>query len=135
MVYQTLHNTVGRPRNHGVMVGMYNRKWGYVGDESQSKCGILMLNRPIEHGIITNWDDAELIWHHTYDNELRIQPEEHSHLMSEKPFNPKINRQKMVEIMFETFNIPSFYIAIESVLSLYASDKSHILFLFMRDMR
>eukprot|EP01084_Bolivina_argentea_P150276 262456_1 len=87
---------VGRPRHHGIMVGMRNKKWGYVGDESQSKCGILQLNLPIEYGIITNWDDIELVWHHTFYNELRIDPTEHSHLMSEKPFNPKINRQKMV---------------------------------------
>ena len=119
-VFPTVH---GRYRYHGVMVGMAWRDW-YVGDQALSKRGVLSMSNPIEHGIITRWDDMEHVWHHTFYNELRVAPEEHCVLLTETSLNPKINREKTTQIMFETFNVPAMYLSTQAVLSLYASART-----------
>ena len=113
---------VGYPKyGTGMIVG--DKKEYYVGADAETKRGILKLNYPIEHGVVNNWDDMEKIWGHIFTNELRVAPEEHNVMLTEAPMNPKENREKMAQIMFETFNVPGLYIAIQAVLSLYSAGK------------
>ena len=114
---------VGRPRHRSVMVGM-NTKDYFVGERLNSMRGVLSLNYPIENGIVNNWDDMEKVWNHTMYDLLRIAPEEHPVLLTEAPLNPKANREKTIEIMFEKFNVPSTYISIQAILALYASGRT-----------
>ncbi|KAJ0091391.1 hypothetical protein Patl1_13622 [Pistacia atlantica] len=114
---------VGQPRNKHAMVGI-GQKDMYLGDEAQARRGVLKLSYPINRGIVRDWEAMERLWEHTFDKELRVTIEEHPVLLTEPPLNPKINREKMVEIMFEDFEIPATYVAIQAVLSLYASGRT-----------
>ncbi len=75
----------------------------------------------------------EKIWNYAFHKKLKIEPEEHPILLTEPALNPKQNREKMIEIMFETFNFPSTYVAIEDVLSLYASGRGPSIILDIGD--
>lgn len=111
---------IGKVRRPNVMVGMLCKNT-YVGDEAQSKRGILRISYPIECGIVNNWDNMEEIWHHTFYNELRLAPEECPVLLTDTVLNPREHRERMAQIMFETFNTPAMYISNKQALSLYSS--------------
>jgi len=97
----------------------------YIGDEAMQKKGILNLGYPIRAGIVESWEDMEKVWHHTFYNELRCAPEEaNGVVLTEAPLNPKANREKMVTIMFETFQVKNVYVALQAVMSLYAAGRT-----------
>ena len=131
---------VGYPKyNSGKEGG--DKKEFFVGADAEAKRGVLKLNYPIEKGFVENWDDMEKIWDHIFTYELRVAPEEHNIMITETPNNYKENREKIAQIMFETFNVPGLYIANPAVLSLYSygkftgisidSGESLVLFLFL----
>ncbi|KAJ6252883.1 actin [Anaeramoeba flamelloides] len=109
---------VGRPRHVGVMVGMGLNDF-YVGEIPQSKRGILKLKSPIEDGIVTDWEALEKIWHYTFYQGLEVHPEEQTVLLSEHPFNKQSSREKMTEIMFETFNVKGFSLVNSALMSFF----------------
>jgi len=45
-------------------------------------------------------------------------------LVSEPPLNPKKNREKLVELMMESFDVPKVYIGNQAVMSLFATGKT-----------
>uniref|UniRef100_A0A3B4YEJ0 Uncharacterized LOC111649539 n=1 Tax=Seriola lalandi dorsalis TaxID=1841481 RepID=A0A3B4YEJ0_SERLL len=113
---------IGTPKYEEVMNGNTVRDT-YIGHEAQHMRGVLALQHPIKNGIIRNWDEMEKIWHHTFQ-QLCVDPEEHPVLLTEAAMNPLQNRQRMVEIMFECFNVPFTYVAMQAVLALYAAGRS-----------
>jgi centractin len=91
----------------------------FMGSLAEEYRGLLNIRYPMEHGVVTDWNDMEKIWHHLYSkHQLNANSEEHPVLLTEPPLNARRNREKAAEIFFETFNVPSLYISMPSVLSL-----------------
>lgn len=93
----------------------------YIGDDAFSNSSTYQINYPIRHGLIDNWDNMERLWQRCMFEYLRCEPEEHFVMLTEPPLNPPENREFTAEIMFETFNVPGLYIAVQAVLALAAS--------------
>ena len=121
--YSECPSVVGIPRHSGIMVGM-GQSGPYFGRRTLTLQNVLMLDFPIANGIIRNWDRMELIWNHILYEELRLEPKEHFVLLTESPLNPIRNREKMPEIMFETFCTPGLCVCSSAMLSLYATGRT-----------
>ncbi|XP_072179550.1 actin, cytoplasmic 1-like isoform X1 [Diadema setosum] len=113
---------VGRPLHHHWQAASEGRAT-YVGDDAQRRRATLSLHYPIEHGVVSDWDDMETIWRYLFLDEMRVDPGVHPVLMTEPPLNPLYNREKMAQVLFEKFHIPALYVAVPALLSLYASGR------------
>merc|ERR1712141_313541 len=76
---------------------------------------------PMSKGMVEDWDLMEKFLEQCIFRYLRAEPEDHHFLLTEPPLNTPENREYTAEIMFETFNVPGLYIAVQAVLALCAS--------------
>ena len=90
-------------------------------EEVQGRRELWSYKYAIENGIVTDWDTMEGVWHRIFHDELRVAPKEHPVLLTEPPLNLKANREKMAQVMFETFNVPALCIADPAVLAALAA--------------
>lgn len=117
-------NYIGRPKHVRVMAGALEGET-FIGSKAQEHRGLLSIRYPMEHGIVTDWNDMERVWQYVYGkNELNTYTEDHPVLLTEAPLNPRQNRERAAEIFFETFNVPAFFVSIQAVLSLYAAGRT-----------
>jgi centractin len=96
----------------------------FIGQRAQSLRGLLKLHYPLQHGMVTDWQDMERLWQHIYMDALQVSPEEHPVLLTEAALNPRKHRDQAAEIFFETFNVPALFVSIQAVLALYASGRT-----------
>ncbi|OXA45619.1 Mannosyl-oligosaccharide glucosidase [Folsomia candida] len=117
-------NYVGRPKHVRVMAGALEGDL-FIGPKAEEHRGLLAIKYPMEHGIVTDWNDMERIWQYVYSkDQLQTFAEEHPVLLTEAPLNPRRNREKSAEIFFETLNAPALFLSMQAVLSLYATGRT-----------
>jgi len=93
----------------------------YIGDEALQVSKTYSTFYPVRHGQVENWTHMEFFWEQCIFKYLRAEPEDHYFLLTEPPLNAPENREYTAEIMFESFNVPGLYIAVQAVLALAAS--------------
>jgi len=91
-----------------------------VGDEASIARSMLKISYPLENGIVKDWNDIDHIWDYTFNEKLKIKPEDCKILLTEPPLNPHKNRQLMLQKMFEKYKFKAVYVAIQAILTLYA---------------
>lgn len=114
---------MGTPNTDQRQVGGQNKDY-FAGHEAIAKKDLLALRHPIENGIVNSWEDVEKIWNHTFFDELHVNPEEYSIIVTEKPLSMRSHREKQCQIMFETFHVKSYYSAIQAALTLFSLGKT-----------
>ena len=92
----------------------------FVGKEALNKPNYA-TKWPMAHGQVADWDLYERFMEQIIFKYLRAEPEDHYFLLTEPPLNTPENRENTAEIMFESFNVPGLYIAVQAVLGLAAS--------------
>jgi actin-related protein 2 len=111
---------IGRPIMRAEeKVGNVELKDIMVGEEAAELRTMLELKYPMENGIIVNWEDMFHLWDYTFYEKLKIDPKQCKVLLTEPAQNPKNNRIKMVQAMFERYGFQAVYVAIQAVLTLY----------------
>ncbi|KAK6058030.1 hypothetical protein COOONC_04401 [Cooperia oncophora] len=61
-------NFVGRPKHTRVMAGALEGDM-FIGPKAEEYRGLLSLKYPMEHGIVTDWNDMEKVWQYIYSQE------------------------------------------------------------------
>lgn len=114
---------VGHPKNKSIYY-----KDNFIGKQMKGQMNALNLDYPIKEGVIENWNDMENIWGYMFSEELKVDPTEYNVILTQPIMNSKDEKEKMAQIMFESFNVPSLYLAYSIDLSFYSSCKESGLF-------
>lgn len=117
-------NYVGRPRHVRVMAGALDGDI-VTGPRAEERWRLLSVCCPVEHGVVKDWNDMERIWRYVCSkDQMQTFSEEHPALLTEAPLNPRRNRERAAEVFFTTFSVPTLFISVQAVLSLYATGRT-----------
>ncbi|XP_020647229.2 actin-3 [Pogona vitticeps] len=110
-----LPTLVGVPRYRTKESPLY-----YIGKNIPQQRSEVSTRVVMTHGVVTDWDALEMLWHHVFYTELTVCPEELPVLVTDAPLSPTTNREKMAELLFENFEVPAMFVVHQSLLSVYS---------------
>ncbi|CBZ25150.1 actin-related protein 3, putative arp3 [Leishmania mexicana MHOM/GT/2001/U1103] len=78
-----------------------------VGDAAATMVGPGMQRcRPLEHGLVVDWDVMEEYWRHLFNRYVCVEPQDIGLLLTEAAITPCEQREMTAEVMFESFGVP-----------------------------
>lgn len=92
-----------------------------VGSMQNQNVDIPSIRSPFKNGLVTAKEDIEKLFTHIFENELHVDSEKRSIVLSEPVENTKETRSCFAEVLFETFHIPSIFMGSSPSLALYSS--------------
>jgi len=107
---------IGRPKEPGLEFDD-EEKCSFIGNEAARWRDKLVMRSPIRRGVVTDWSDMEEVWCHLF-GVMEMNSSDRPVLLTEPPLNPKINRERMGELLFETFQVQALHVAPPGLLSL-----------------
>ncbi|KOB71424.1 actin [Operophtera brumata] len=96
----------------------------YCGKEAIQNRGLSHLTWPVEEGQIQDWDEMEKFWHHAFYKEIHVPPEDSKVLHAVHPLVSRRDRERMAEVLFESFAISGLYLMKSPALVLHASGRT-----------
>ena len=95
-----------------------------IGEDAQRMTqGSSSLIHPMSSAGVRDWDAMEKIWRHTFFNGLRVNPKDYKVICTEPYMHSTKDRERMCQIMFETFKVQGFYLANENTMACFACGK------------
>ena len=100
-----------------------------VGEKVERERDSYVVKHPIEHGYVTSWDEMKSVWEYTFERALKggegegVDTENHPVMVVERARTPRANREKVGEVMFEQWEVPSFVSVGGAPLGLFAEGK------------
>jgi len=89
------------------------------GDQASELRQFLEITYPMDRGQVSNWEAMGHLWDYTFGPEkMNLDCSNSKILLTEPPQNPKRNRERMFENMFEKYGFAATQASIQAVLTL-----------------
>ncbi len=95
----------------------------YFGEEALEKIGLLDYIYPMKNGVVSNWEHISKIYHHIFDEKLKISPQEYPIIISDHQLSNYYERKNVIDLLFLTFEVASLCLVNKAILSLHATGR------------